>query len=122
MSKNDLKAWTRAFPRDLLTARAEDRIAWFENRALAHEVINQVKVQIRRLLKGGRRHPVTLVVGPTGVGKSTLLMLLKKEIITEILPSLAHDAGRIPIVSVEASSPETGVFNWRDHYLKCLAE
>ena len=122
MSKDGRKTWTRAFPKDLLTASGEARIAWFENRALAHEMMNKVKSEVRRLLKGGNRHPVILVVGPTGIGKSTLLRLLKKEITAELLKSLAHDPGRIPIVSVEASAPETGAFNWRDHYIKCLTE
>ncbi|HET6976654.1 MAG TPA: AAA family ATPase [Pyrinomonadaceae bacterium] len=122
MAKDDGKAWPRGFPKELLKAKAEERISWFENRALAHETINNARVEIRRLLRGVRRHPVTLVVGPTGVGKSTLMMLLKRQIVTELLPSLTHDRGRIPIVSVEASAPESGVFNWRDHYIKCLME
>jgi len=120
MSKNHIKAWTRAFPKDLLTARAENRVAWFENRAVAHEMINNVRSEVRRLIRGGRRHPITLVVGPTGIGKSTLIKLLKKEITDEILPSLSHDPGRIPIASIEASSIEKGIFNWKDHYIKCL--
>lgn len=118
MSKD--KSWTRAFPRELLTAAPKERVSWFENRAVSHEMIAHAKSEVRRLLRGGRRHPITLVVGPTGVGKSTLIRLLKKELTDEILPSLSHDPGRIPIASIEASSIEKGIFNWRDHYIKCL--
>src|ERR1043165_8460540 len=99
MAKDERKEWTRGFPRELLSARPEERLAWFNKEAVAHEMMNNVRVEIRRLLKNGALHPIILVIGPTGVGKSTLLMMLKNEIIKEILPSLANDPGRIPIVS-----------------------
>src|SRR5258705_1501579 len=120
MPKHDNKEQTRAFPKELLTATAEERNAWFEKRAVAHDMIDKVKKEVRRLLRGGRRYPVVLVVGPTGIGKSTLVTLLKTNIMTELLPTLSQDPGRIPIASVEASAPEMGIFNWRDPYITCL--
>ena len=32
------------------------------------------------------------------------------------------DAGRIPFISIEAVAPDNGMFNWRDHYQRMLAQ
>jgi hypothetical protein len=32
------------------------------------------------------------------------------------------DAGRIPFISIEAVAPDNGIFNWRDHYQRMLAQ
>src|SRR5664280_3187190 len=39
---------------------------------------------------------------------------------TELLGKLHQDPARIPVVSVEAIAPESGSFNWRDHYKRLL--
>jgi hypothetical protein len=38
----------------------------------------------------------------------------------ELLRELQEDLTRIPVVSVEAIAPESGSFNWRDHYKRLL--
>jgi energy-coupling factor transporter ATP-binding protein EcfA2 len=62
-----------------------------------------------------------LVIGPTGVGKSTLRGRIEQLLTTESLPDLELDPDRIPVVSVEAVAPPSGSFNWRDHFKRMLS-
>jgi hypothetical protein len=61
-----------------------------------------------------------LSFGPTGVGKTTLRLKTEQLITAEMLSELREDCTRIPVVSVEAVAPESGSFNWRDHYKRLL--
>jgi energy-coupling factor transporter ATP-binding protein EcfA2 len=63
-----------------------------------------------------------LVLGPTGVGKTTLRAKIEQLLVSELLPTLQDDRGRIPVVSVECVAPESGSFNWRDHFRRMLIQ
>jgi hypothetical protein len=54
------------------------------------------------------------------VGKTTLLRRLIQKIIEAALPNLEVDLGRIPIVGIEAMSPEFSQFDWKDFYIRTL--
>jgi energy-coupling factor transporter ATP-binding protein EcfA2 len=60
------------------------------------------------------------VVGPTGVGKSTLLRRMEQKIIEDNLVNLEIDRGRIPIFGLESKSPELSQFEWKDFYIRLL--
>lgn len=122
MSNKNVELSNRRFPGALLKAKPSERVAWFEKRAVDHRVLDITRRHLRRLLRSGRRYPVILLVGPTGIGKSTLLTIVKNEIIRELIPTLHAEPGRIPIASVDAFSTEGGSFNWKDHYINCLTE
>ncbi len=55
-----------------------------------------------------------------GVGKTTLRLKTEQLITSELLNQLQVDRMRIPVASVEAVAPESGSFNWRDHYRRLL--
>ena len=63
-----------------------------------------------------------LVLGPTGVGKTTLCRKIEQLMITEMLADLQTDPGRLPVVSVECIAPESGTFSWRDHFRRLLMQ
>jgi energy-coupling factor transporter ATP-binding protein EcfA2 len=67
-------------------------------------------------------HPVRVVrvIGPPGVGKSTLLRLIEKQLIEEALQDLEADRGRLPFIRVEAVAPEGGTFDWNDFDYRML--
>jgi energy-coupling factor transporter ATP-binding protein EcfA2 len=62
-----------------------------------------------------------LVLGPTGVGKTTLRMKVEHLLIQQMSPLLEADPGRLPFVSVEVVPSETGRFRWRDYFSRLLA-
>src|SRR5260370_41223683 len=63
-----------------------------------------------------------IVIGPTGVGKSTLRRRVETALIEKMAAEMEIDAGRIPFISIEAVAPDNGIFNWRDHYQRILAQ
>jgi hypothetical protein len=61
-----------------------------------------------------------LVVGPTGVGKTTLRLRLEQQLLTRALPEMERDPGHLPVVALEAAAPDSGQFNWKDYYIRAL--
>lgn len=59
-------------------------------------------------------------MGPSGVGKSTLLRLLNKKILEESLERMAVTPGWLPIVAVQAPAPGRGTFRWKNFYMLIL--
>jgi len=63
-----------------------------------------------------------LVLGPTGVGKTTLRGRIEQLLTTEMLTELRADPGPLPVVSVECIAPESGTFSWRDRFRRLLLQ
>jgi energy-coupling factor transporter ATP-binding protein EcfA2 len=63
-----------------------------------------------------------LVIGPTGVGKTTLRLKAEQLVAQQMRPVLDDDPGRIPYLSIEAVAPESGNFSWRDHFYRMLEQ
>ena len=61
-----------------------------------------------------------LVIGPTGVGKTTLLDHLEQRLCEEALPRLAHNPGQLPVVKLLAATPATRQFKWADFFTRGL--
>jgi hypothetical protein len=61
-----------------------------------------------------------MVLGPTGVGKTTLRLKTGQVVTRDLLSELEADRARMPVVSVEAIAPPSGNFNWRDHFKRLL--
>ncbi len=71
-------------------------------------------------IRGAEPNSLIFVFGPTGVGKTTLRLKAERLITEQMLSELHEDRTRVPVVSVEAVAPESGNFNWRDHYKRLL--
>jgi hypothetical protein len=80
----------------------------------------KAKDALMSAIRGAEPNSLIFVFGPTGVGKTTLRLKTEQLITTELLNQLQEDRMRIPVASVEAVAPESGSFNWRDHYRRLL--
>src|SRR5229473_3431216 len=98
------------FPRSLLTEPWTVRLAHFQRYTVAHPRLIEAKEKLVAAIQNSEPNSLVLVFGPTGVGKTTLRLKAEQILTAEMRVELEQDRGRLPVVSVEAVAPESGVF------------
>ena len=91
----------------------------FQSFTMAHPRLVQAKDELLSAIEASAPGSLILVIGPTGVGKSTLRRRVESALIEKMAAEMEIDAGRIPFISIEAVAPDNGIFHWRDHTRKC---
>ncbi len=99
---------------------SDSRLERFRTFTVAHPRLVEAKEALVNAVRGAEPNSLIFVFGPTGVGKTTLRLKTEQLITAEMLSELREDRTRIPVASVEAIAPESGSFNWRDHYKRLL--
>ena len=101
---------------------SKSRLDRFHSFTVAHPRLLEAKDALMNAIRGAESNSLIFVFGPTGVGKTTLRLKTAQLLAAEILNELDRDRTRIPVVGVEAVAPESGSFNWRDHYKRLLRQ
>jgi len=109
-----------AFPEELLTKPTAKRLAYFKACTIAHPRLQAADQALRNAIDEPTGELIVFLYGPTGVGKTTVLGRCKQQLIEERRKEMKRDPGWMPIVGMEAMSPERGDFNWRDYYIDAL--
>jgi energy-coupling factor transporter ATP-binding protein EcfA2 len=115
-------AGDQSFPRILLERSALERRRYFRDYTIAHPHLVEVYQQLRDELATVDPGSLIFVFGPSGIGKTTLLRRIEQKLLKEMRLELEQDPCRLPLVMIEALSPETGNFNWKDFYRRLLIE
>lgn len=110
------------FPHELLTQPWAARLEYFKVYTMSHPELVQARDALFGAIHEAAPNSLILVLGPTGVGKTTLRTKIEQMLAAEVLPELEADAGRLPVVSVECAPPESGTFSWRDHFRTLLLQ
>jgi hypothetical protein len=110
----------QGFPPELLTSSLSEKIAYFKGVRINHGFIDDAKKSLLNAIEDSDSDSLIFVSGPTGVGKSTLRTSVMETIISNFLPELKWDLGRIPVVGIELPTPATGFFNWSDTFQDLL--
>jgi len=97
----------------------EDRQQKFDDSIVSHPKLGAVYTEVSSLIKRPTI-PIIEVMGPTGVGKSTLLNKFHQEALKSFSAAMAVHPGLIPVIKVEAVAPENGMFQWSDFYVRIL--
>ena len=97
------------------------RLEHFRNFTMAHPRLIQARDELLDAIDGAAPGSLVFMLGPTGVGKTTLRMKVAGQLVHQMAPAMAADPGRLPFVSVEVVPPDTGRFRWRDYYRRVLA-
>jgi len=108
------------FPRELLSHPWPARLEYFRAYTMAHPRLLAAREILLGAIHEAAPNSLILLLGPTGVGKTTLRSKVEQMLTTEMLPELAADRVRLPVVSVECIAPESGTFNWSDHFRRLL--
>ena len=99
-----------------------DQLQGFRCFTMAHPLLLQVKERLLTAIKSAAPGSLILVLGPTGVGKTTLRLKVEHLLTQELLPTLEEDRSRIPFVSVNTVASLNGNFSWKDHFARLLRQ
>ncbi len=111
---------TPGFPRSLLDQPIDARRHYFETKVVAHQHLQRVYEALLHAVRYPAGTSLIWVVGPTGVGKTTLLQRLVKQLIEDAAHDPATTPGHLPAMLMEAASPDTGNFSWKDDFTRAL--
>ena len=111
---------SKAFPPELLQRSANERLAYFRAYPIAHPQLEAVGDALRRAIQEPAGASLIFVMGPTGVGKTTLRLRIEQELKQRFGATDERDPGRVPVVGLEAVAPDSGNFSWKDYYRRAL--
>ncbi len=108
------------FPRELLAQPLERRRHYFATKVVAHQRLKEVYEALLHAIRYPAGTSLILLVGPTGVGKTTLLGRTVKQLIEDARGDPMTTPGHIPVMAMEAPSPDSGNFSWKDYFTRAL--
>lgn len=100
----------------VLRLSEEDRLAYFHAVRLNHQKVSLAMSDLKLMARPGAGSDITLLVGPTGVGKSTVVNVLREHVLKENQARMKEDRALIPIALAEAPASGERAFSWRIFY------
>lgn len=110
----------RHFPTTLLAESPTEKLLYFDKYTMAHPRLQEAFDFLKLAVSNSSESRIIFIYGPTGVGKTTLRLLIEKWLVESSLPQLEIDPGFLPYASVEAVVQKSGLFNSKDHIKRCL--
>src|SRR5713101_4891518 len=104
-----------------LTAEQRVCLQSFMAYRVAHPALVRVDAELSEVLADPGPTLLVLLVGPTGVGKTTLLHALTARILEREADDLRRNLARIPIAGIGVIQTENGRFDEADYYRRALA-
>ena len=87
-----------------------ERLERFRNFTMAHPRLVEARDELVDAIDGAAPGSLVFVLGPTGVGKTTVRMKVEDLLTRQMAPAMNADPGRLPFASVEVVPPDTGRF------------
>src|SRR5207253_9740604 len=117
-----------SFPAELLARPLGARQEYFERRCLISHprLLEALESIIQSICPPGEgastRRPGTMVllIGPSRVGKTTLIRLLEERLLARCKEQMRRDPSFTPFASITAAGPEANRFEWPSYYRAVL--
>jgi hypothetical protein len=107
------------FPQALLKRPWEERLEYFNGRKIVHNKMETIAADILSAIRRRAGQGFIFVVGPTRIGKTTVLEYVVNKLLTEAMDEMLNNPGCIPVASMETSAYPRG-YDWKDHWVGCL--
>jgi len=101
---------------DLLKLSDDDKRRHFSRIRLGHPRITETLNTMTALASPSSGKSILLLIGPTGVGKSTLINVLTEQVIRTHREEIESDASFIPVASMLAPASGERGFSWKMFY------
>lgn len=95
---------------------SDPRVNEFREDTVLHERFQNSMDEVAERVQFGGRQAMTVVIGPTGSGKTALVREFEYQFESHAL-EIPEDL-RPTLVSMELSAPEVGTFNWKEDFYK----
>jgi hypothetical protein len=108
------------FDPSLLTRPAPERLQHFRSYVAKHKRLTDLDKQITAALDEPAGAGFMFVVGPTGIGKSTVRDVIFRRVMNQAMADMQTDPGYIPIAGIEVIASGHKSYNWHDHWTRAL--
>ncbi|MDO3529441.1 AAA family ATPase [Ralstonia pseudosolanacearum] len=95
---------------------------YMKNLCFSHRNLEDKLAEVQRRMTPGAGFSVTMLVGPTGVGKTTFGKLMVKRFLKQYEVQIQENPGCIPAVLSEVAAPGAKEINWPLFYQHCLRD
>jgi hypothetical protein len=108
------------FPADLLSKSSIERKLYFDKKRVAHPLLVKAHDELISGIYDSGGAQLIFVFGPPGVGKTTLIEGVQKQLRRDARERLEENPGLMVSAVLEAKSPEGGTYEWKDDYTRAL--
>src|SRR5262245_65271980 len=95
-------------------------LADFKQYTMAHPKLIAMHDQVLQAVREPAGASLLFILGPTGVGKTTLVSRLMRQITCDLMPELEQDRERIAVAGIEAEAPTHGNYDFKQHFKRSL--
>jgi energy-coupling factor transporter ATP-binding protein EcfA2 len=120
MAQAEERNLKQSFPRELLDQPPSDRLSYFKAYTVAHPFLGQADEKVRNTLREPGGALLIFIIGPTGVGKTTLLTFIEQRLLNQAQAHLSQDPDHVPVIKLDAMAPSARQFRWPDFYTRAL--
>lgn len=109
-----------SFDKALLKRPTSERLQYFRSYVVKHRRLVTIDERITAVLKEPADAGLVFIVGPTGIGKSTIKNVIYRRLIQDALAEMQTDPGYIPVAGMEIPALGKMSYNWHDHWYRAL--